>query len=253
MDLSGKTVIVTGASSGIGLALSRLLAKEKLNLAVVARREDALKKLAEELKDSGSAVLPVPLCVTRKEDIQRACREIKSRFGQIDVAVLNAGLAYRCGIEPFDAEAGRKIFEVNVFGVIDFIGELLPDMRARGAGMIVGVSSLADSRGFPRNGFYSASKSAVTFILDALRVESKKHGIKVVTVKPGFVKTEMTAKNDFPMPFLLSPEKAASIILKGMKKEKKYIQFPFPMWASSKVIKFMPNFLYEPIAAKVKK
>lgn len=253
MDLRGKTVIVTGASSGIGLALSRLLAKEKLNLALIARRGDVLSRLAEELKDSGSTILPVPCDVAGREGVIRACREVKARFGEVDIAVLNAGLGYGGGIEPFNAEAGRRIFEVNVFGVIDFIGELLPDFRRRGNGMIVGVSSLADSRGFPRNGFYSASKSAVTFILDALRVESKKHGIKVLTVKPGFVQTPMVGDNDFKMPFIVTAEKAATLILKGIKKEKKFVQFPFPMWASAKIIKFMPNFLYEPIAARIKR
>lgn len=244
---------MTGASSGIGLALSRLLAREKVNLAVVARREDVLKKLAEEEKDSGSVILPVRCDVSVKEDIQNACREVKSRFGPVDIAVLNAGLAYRAGMDGFNVEAARKIFEVNVFGVVDFIGELLPDFKRRGAGMIVGVSSFADSRGFPRNGFYSASKSAVSFILDALRVDLKKQNIKVVTVKPGFVKTAMTDDNTIPMPFIVSAEKAAAIILRGIKKEKKFILFPFPIWVSSKCIRVMPNFLYEFIAAKFKK
>lgn len=177
---------------------------------------------------------------------------MKERFGTPDVLILNAGLAYHGGVEPFDVGAGRKIFEVNVFGVIDFIGEYLPDFKQRGSGTIVGVSSLADNRGFPRNGFYSASKSAVTFILDALRVELKKKKIKVVTVKPGFVRTPMTAGNTIDMPFIVTPEKAAAIILRGLKKGKKYIQFPFPMWVGSKIIKFLPNFLYEPIAGRIK-
>lgn len=253
MELQGKTIILTGASSGIGLALGRLLAKERVYLALLARREDILKRVAEEEKNSGSVILPLKCDVSSQDDVKKACREVKARFGKVDIAVLNAGLAYRGGVVPFDAAAGRKIFEVNVFGLIDFIGELLPDFKQRGEGLIVGVSSLADSRGFPRNGFYSASKSAVTFILDALRVELKKQNIKVMTVKPGFVRSEMTAANDFKMPFIVSAEKAAALILKGIKKEKKYVQFPFAMWASSKAIKFMPNFLYEPIAAQVKK
>jgi len=253
MELKGKTILVTGASSGMGLALAGLLAAEKVNLALLARREDVLKRLAEEKKDSGSIILPVKCDVSKKEDIHNAYQAVKSRFGSVDVAVLNAGLAYRAGMDHFSVEAAREIFNVNVFGIVDFIGELLPDFKSRGSGMIVGVSSLADSRGFPRNGFYSASKSAVTFILDALRVELKKRNIKVVTVKPGFVKTAMTDDNDFKMPFIVTAEKAAAIILKGIKKEKKYIQFPFPMWASSKILRFMPNFLYESVAAKVKK
>jgi len=253
MKLQGKTVLVTGASSGIGRELSRLLAAEKVNLAVLARREDELKKLADELKDSGSPVLPVKCDVSRKEEIREAGRRIKERFGTPDVLVLNAGLAYHGGVEPFDVEAGRKIFEVNVFGVVDFIGEFLPDFKQRRSGMIVGVSSLADNRGFPRNGFYSASKASVTFIFDALRVELKKHKIKVMTVKPGFVRTPMTADNKIEMPFIVTAEKAAAKILRGIKKENKIIRFPFPMWVGSMIIKVLPNFLYEPIAARIKK
>jgi len=253
MELRGKTVILTGASSGIGLALARLLAKENVNLALVARRADILARLAEELKDSGSAVFPFKCDVSKREEIQNACREVQSRFGPVDIAILNAGVAYRGGVDPFNVEAAREIFAVNVFGVIDFIGEFLPDFKRRGEGLIVGVSSLADTRPLPRNGFYSGSKSALTYILNALRLEMKKHGVKVITVRPGFVKSAMTEKNTYPMPFMVTAEKAAAIILKGIKKGKTHIAFPFPMAAGARFVKFIPNVLYEPIASRIKK
>jgi len=116
--------------------------------------------------------------------------------------------------------------------------------------MMVGVSSLADSRGWKGSGFYCASKAATTILLENLRVELKPFNVKVITVKPGFVETPMTAKNKFPMPFLMSAEKAARIIIKGMKKEKRVIQFPLPMVISSKLIRVVPDFLFEYFAKK---
>lgn len=252
LNLQGKTILVTGASSGLGLALSRLLAEENVNLALLARRDDVLRRTAAELQHSGSAVLPIKCDVSKREEIQAAYREVRSRFGGVDIAILNAGVSGRGGMNLFDVGAARTMFDVNVFGVVDFLGELLPDFKKRGSGTIVGVSSLSDSRAVPRNGFYCASKSAVSLILDALRIELKPRGIKVVTVKPGFVKTPMTDGNDFKMPFIVSAEKAAAVIVKGLKKEKTYIRFPFLMRVSAWVLKLMPNFLYEIFAARVK-
>ena len=111
--------------------------------------------------------------------------------------------------------------------------------------MIVGVSSLADARGYAQSGFYCSSKSAATKLLESVRVELKPHNIKVLTVKPGFVKTPMTDKNEFHMPFLMDVDKAAKIILKGIKKEKRIIQFPFPIVISSRLIRILPNFLFD--------
>ncbi len=252
MDLRGKSILLTGASSGIGLALSRLLAREKVKLALLARREPVLKRLAEELKNSGSVLLPIPCDVTKRADVRRSCLDVKTEFGQIDIAILNSGLALRGDIDRFSADEARDIFDVNVFGVLYFIEELLPDFRRRKEGVIVGVSSLSDCRGFPGSGFYNASKTAMTFLLESLRIELKKYNIKVVTVKPGYVKTEMTEKNRHYMPFLMPAERAAGFILKGLKKEKRLIQFPLPTVLGTKLLRSMPDALYERIAGKIK-
>ena len=253
MELRGKTILLTGASSGTGLALSRLLAKEKVNLALLARREDILRQLADELKDSGSVVLPIKCDVSDNDQATRACREIQTRFGHVDIAIFNSGLSHRADVEDFKADIAREIFDVNVFGMLNFIGELLPDFMKRKGGTIVGVSSLADCRGFPKNRFYSASKAAVTTLLESLRVELKEHGIKVITVKPGFIKTPMTEAELYPKPFLMTPEKAAAVIIKGIKKEKAVIQFPLPVVLGSKLLKVMPGFMYERFAARIKR
>ena len=232
--------------------MSRLLAKERLNLALLARRENVLRQLADELKGSGSVILPVKCDVSDNDQAARACREIQARFGNIDIVIFNSGLSYRVDVEHFRVDAAREVFDVNVFGMLNFIGELLPDFIGRKEGTIVGVSSLADCRGFPKNRSYSASKAAVTALLESLRVELKKYGIQVITVKPGFVKTPMTEKGLYPKPFLLSPEKAAAIIIRGIKKDKTRIEFPLPIALASKVLKVMPGFMYERIAARIR-
>jgi len=253
MELRGKTILLTGASGGIGLALSRQLAKEKVNLALLARRENILRQLADELKDSGSVMLPVKCDVSNRDETARACREIQARFGHVDIAIFNSGLSHRADVDDFRVDIAREIFDVNVFGMLNFVGDLLPDFIKRKEGTIVGVTSLADCRGLPKNRFYSASKAAATAFLESLRVELKEHGIKVITVKPGFVKTPMTEGNLYPKPFLMTPEKAAAIIIKGIIKEKTMIQFPLPIVLGSKLLKAMPDFLYERIAARIKR
>jgi short-subunit dehydrogenase len=253
MEFRGKTILLTGASGGIGLALSRQLAREKVNLALLARREHILRQLAEELKDSGSVILPVKCDVANKDETARACREIQARFGHVDIAIFNSGLGNRAAVDDFRVDIAREVFDVNVFGLLNFAGELLPNFIKRKEGMIVGVSSLADCRGLPKNRFYSASKAALTSLLESLRVELKEHGVKVITVKPGFVKTPMTERARYPKPFLMSAEKAAAIIIKGMKKEKSVIQFPLPIVLAAKLVRAMPGFLYERIAARIKR
>jgi len=163
---------------------------------------------------------------------------------------LNAGISSRTSIKDFSIDKAKEIFDVNTLGLIYCIEQVLPDFIGRKEGMIVGVSSLAESRGYPRSGFYNASKAAVTLLLESLRVELKKFNIKVLTVKPGFVRTPMTNKNEFQMPFLMDVEKAASIILKGIKKEKKIIQFPLPIVVGSKIIKLLPNWLFDYLMSK---
>ena len=119
-------------------------------------------------------------------------------------------------------------------------------------GIIVGVSSLADHRGFSGSGFYCASKSAASIYLEGLRVELKPYNIKVITVKPGFVKTPMTDQNKFKMPLLMPAEKAADIIIAGIEKEKRIIQFPLPMVLLTRLVGLIPGGLYEWLASKAK-
>ena len=145
---------------------------------------------------------------------------------------------------------GEEVIKVNLLGLIYCVEELLHDFKKNRGGMIAGVTSLADSRGYPFSGYYSASKAGASHYLESLRVELKPFKIKVITVKPGFVRSAITDKNDFYMPLLMEPEKAADIIVKGIKKEKIIIQFPLPIVLGSKLLKIMPNRIYDFLMTK---
>jgi len=250
MNFKNKVVVLTGASSGIGYHLAKLLPKENCSLALIARRKNILDQLVNELNTPNLHIKAYQCDVVKQAEVQNTFNEIKNDFGKIDIAILNAGVSSRKDITNFSSETAEKIFNVNTLSIVYCVEQILPEFLERKDGMIVGVSSLAEARGFPRSGFYNASKSAASLLFESLRVELKSFNVKVLTVKPGFVKTPMTDKNEFYMPFLMDVEKAAKIILNGIKKEKKIIQFPLPTVIGSKVLKFMPNFLFDFLMSK---
>ena len=254
MNLSNKNIIITGASSGIGYQLTKDLAKEGANLALLARRKNILNDLAEELNSSPSRNIPnsgrrkiiTAYCdITLKESVKATFDFVKKKFGNIDIAILNSGASYRMRVEEFDSDLLEEIFNVNLMGFIYCLNEIIPDFIKKKSGCIVGVSSLSEVRGFPKSAAYCSSKAAVSIFLESIRIELKKYNVKVITVKPGFIKTPMVEKNEFKMPFLMDVEKAAKIILKGIKKEKSIIQFPLPTVLSAKLLKFLPDKLFD--------
>jgi len=249
LDLKDKNVILTGATSGIGYALAKKLAQEKCNLAIASRRVEILEDLAGELRKFGKDIYVVKCDVSKKEDVKEAVSIIKNKFDKIDIAIFNSGISFR-GVADGSEDKYEQIIKVNLLGLIYCVEEVLEDFKNNKEGIIAGVSSLADSRGYPFSSYYSASKAGATKYLESLRVELKPHNIKVLTIKPGFVRTPMTDKNEFYMPFLMEVDKAADIILKGIKKEKAVIQFPFPIVLGSKILGIMPNKLYDFLMSK---
>jgi short-subunit dehydrogenase len=249
IDFKEKTILLTGASTGIGNQLVRKLVREKAKLAILSRNKDLLDNLIKELCNP-SEIISYKCDVRNFDEVKTVYDKIKSDFGEVDIAILNSGVSYRMSESSFELDKAHEIFDTNFFGVINFIHLLKEDFIKRRSGIIVGVSSLADARGFPASGFYCASKSALTTFLESLRVELKKFNISVITVRPGFVRTPMTDKNEFYMPFLMEADKAAEIILDGIKKKKRVIEFPFLLSSLVKILKIMPNFIFDFIASQ---
>ncbi len=250
MKLPGKTILLTGASSGIGYQLAAALAKENCKLAILARRTEKLNEIVQTYSTPQNTILPITCDVSRKEEVNAAVNNVLQKFGTIDVLILNAGTSSRTDAEDFSADKGEEIISVNLTSNFYFLEKLIPHFIEKKSGMIAGVSSLADTRGYPRSGFYNASKAGFSKLLESLRIELKAHNIRVITVRPGFVRTPMTDKNEFHMPFLMEPEKAAQIIINGIKKEKRTIQFPLPTVLGNRLLGIIPDPLFEYFARK---
>ncbi len=163
MDFSNKTVLLTGASSGIGYSLAKLLPKEKCSIALLSRRENILNNLANELKISGVQVKAYKCDVGKIDEVRNTFDQVKKDFGKIDIAILNAGTSSRADVRKFSSSTAKEIFEANTFGIINCIEQLLPDFIKRKEGMIVGVSSLAESRGYPQKWFLQCEQSRSNF------------------------------------------------------------------------------------------
>jgi short-subunit dehydrogenase len=249
MDLKNSIILITGASSGIGYQLAKDLASEGAKLALISRRLDLLEKLSAEL-DKATEVHAYKCDVTLKNEVKETIIKIKQDFGRIDIAFLNSGVGSNASALKYSSAEAEKTFNTNVLGVVYFIENLLPEFISEKRGVIIGTSSLADGKGFPRSGFYSASKAALTIILESLRIELRKYNVKVVTIKPGFIKTPMTDEINFKMPYLMSVEKASKIILSGLRKDKSIIQFPLATAIAANILKMIPAKWFEFIASK---
>jgi short-subunit dehydrogenase len=234
VEISGARIWVTGASSGIGAALARELADRGASVAISARNADRLREVA------GGRMHVEPLDVTDRAATVAAGAAVRKALGGLDAAVLNAGTWSRFRPEHWDSEAFADQLQTNLMGTVHALEAVVPTMIAEGRGRIVGTASVAGYRGLPGAEAYGATKAALLNLLEALRGSLGPHGIVVQSVAPGFVRTPMTDRNTFPMPFLVSPEEAARAIADGMAKDKAEIVFPLPMMLVMKLARLVP-------------
>lgn len=235
-----KNAVITGASSGIGLALSRQLGKRGYRLALLARRGNLLATHSEALRNEGFEVLPLTCDVTDSTAVQSACKQVLDRWGSVDLAVANAGLGTPTPAKKFVLDDAERVMTTNFFGMINLYHAVIPSMLERRSGTFMGIASLAGLRGMPGSSVYCASKAAMQAFLEAVRVELAPRGIAVSIVNPGFVSTPMTEKNSFPMPFLMDSERAAAIIARGLDRKARTIEFPLPMSLAMRTARVIP-------------
>lgn len=188
--LDGKVVIVTGASSGIGYETALAFGHEGAKLALADRRQERLRELAERIEALGGEVLVAPTDVSKREQVERMVWSAVERFGRVDVLVNNAGFALGATIEQTTEQDFREVWETNVLGVLYGMQAVLPIMRQQGSGHIISVSSAAGRIAFPGIGAYSATKSAVIALTEALRAEVADTGIRASVVLPIGTRTE---------------------------------------------------------------
>lgn len=245
-----KAILITGASTGIGAEMARQLSQHSCRLFLTARRLPLLEQLKTEFGNRKAEIHIFPMDVSDKDSSAKVMQEILRISLRIDIAILNAGASVRNTLDDFDISAAENIVKTNLLGVMHGMHQLIPSMMNNGGGVIAAVSSLADARGLPKSSVYIASKAGLTAFLEAARIELMPRNIRVLIVKPGFVVSPMTDKNEFNMPFIMPAEKGARLILEGIAKEKRIIQFPLPLIIATRMLKFLPGFLYEFIAKR---
>lgn len=242
--LTGKRIWLTGASMGIGRAVALELAARGAVVALTARSEQQLEDVRQEIAGRGGSSIVVPGDVTDAARMTAIATELQGELGGVDILIANAGTHLFTRPEAFDAEEYLELMDLNYGGMLRCIEAVLPSMLARRSGRIVGVASLAGLRGVPRAAAYGASKAAMISFLESLRFHLARADVQVTIVNPGFVRTPLTDKNDFNMPFLMDADRAAEVMCNGIAKGKDEISFPIPFSWMIKLMRIVPYPLY---------
>jgi short-subunit dehydrogenase len=242
-------VFVTGASSGLGAALAGRYAARGATLGLFARRIDALQRVAASLAPGGCSVYAGD--VRDASTLRDAALDFVARYGPPDIVIANAGVSTGTLTEHVDDnEAFRAVLDTNVLGMMQTFQPFLPALLAEKRGKLAGVASVAGFRGLPGSGAYSASKAAAIAYLESLRVELANSGVQVLTLCPGYIATPMTEKNPYPMPFLLSADKAARLAERAIDRGRRFYVFPWQMACVGRLLRAVPRPIYDAVFAK---
>lgn len=236
IDLSEKTYWLIGASEGLGRELAKELDKSGARLILSARNHERLLDLTSTLKNARMRVLDV----TNADDVKLAVEEI----GTIDGVIYNAGFYEPMRATDWDTNTALMMVDVNFTGVMHVLGSVMPRFVSNDKGDVTLIGSLAGYRGLPASIGYGASKAALISLAETMRHDLKNTGVIIRVINPGFIKTRLTAKNTFKMPMLMTPQKAATRVVKAMQSKRFRTDFPAPFSWLLKTLSFVPDILF---------
>ena len=244
---------ITGASTGIGRELALRLAAQGCVVAASARSVAALDSLAVESQSLPGRIVAMPLDVTDSADVERTYAKIAGSLGIPDLCVLNAGTYIPVDAEKLNSRDFDSQFNLNVMGTVRVLEAIIPGMVKRRSGRIAVVASVSGYRGLRTASAYGATKAALINMCEALRMELGDHGIVVQVVNPGFIKTPLTDKNEFPMPFLMPVDKAVDQFYRGLLGNRFEITFPKRFTWMLKALRLLPYAIYLPMMNRTTK
>lgn len=245
MSLPWKHAIVVGASSGIGEALARRLAREGCSVGLVARREDELVRLVKELNDAAGKEIAfaAPHDVRKREEVPWLFQDIALRLGGVDAIFYAAGIMPKVAPDEYNSEKDAAIMEVNTLGAMAWLNEAAARFERTKKGTIVGIGSIAGDRGRRGNPAYCTSKAALATFLESLRNRLARYGVKVVTIKPGFIDTDMT--RGLPgLIWLISADRAAELIIKAAQSGRNAAYIPARWRVVGLIVRSIPSRIF---------
>jgi len=241
-------VFITGASSGIGAALAAEYARRGAVLGLVARRGEALAGFRQSHPDHPVSIYPAD--VRDADALAAAARDFIAQHGLPDIVIANAGVSRGALTGEGDLATFRDVMDTNYFGMVATFEPFATAMAQARRGTLVGIASVAGVRGLPGSGAYSASKAAALAYLEALRVEMRPFGVRVVTIAPGYIRTPMTAKNPYRMPFLMGADRFAAKTAQAIARGTSFAVFPWPMRVAAMLLRALPRWLYDRVFEK---
>jgi short-subunit dehydrogenase len=241
MRLVNKTILIVGASSGIGRAVALQLARNNNRLIVCARRQSELDSLQEDIQGLGSQALAICCDALNAGQAEQAIETTINTFGKIDAALLNVGDGPSFNMSKSSVEEITHNMNLNYTSMVNFLVPLIVHMKTNGFGLIAHTNSLAGFLGLPMQGPYSAAKAACRILIDTCRTELKPFGIKFVSVYPGFVATDRVSDDGIPAPFEISEKSAATHIIKAITKERADYLFPLITGGLIRIARVLPK------------